>query len=220
MIRTPIDGLFLSLFPKAYLKKMFQGMFVATRMALEDSRQYPPPEAANFEWWAKRAKIQTLAYEVAGQVPGVTATPTRGDIVKSSWFHRRAQYGRAILTFHSAPNPEHILDDSCYARQYSFQSAQKRLIFDDEDRREELLPNDWVVYGQWLYGRGLEPRGELGFSVIRFPLKTTVGYHAARIDMFQLFPDVVAQMRRDLRDGESGQDDLDGIDFHEGEDIR
>jgi len=219
MMRTPIEELFLSLFPETYLKKVFQGMFVATRMALEDSHQYGPPEAVNFEWWSKRAKVQTLAHEVAAQIPGVTATPTRGDIVKSPWFHRRVQHDRAILTFHSAPNPEHIFPESYYRRQYSVQSAQKRLIFDDEDRRDLLQPDDWIVYGMWLYGRGLEKRGELGFSVIRFPHKTTAGYHASRIDLFKLYPAIVAQMRDRYRSDDSGKDDLDDIDFHEGEDI-
>jgi len=91
-------------------------------------------------------------------------------------------------------------------------------MFDDDDRRDALLPDDWIVYGMWLYGRGLEQRGELGFSVIRFPLKTISGYHAARIDLFKLYPDIVKQMREGYRDGDSGQDDLDDFEFHEGED--
>ena len=122
MMRAPIDELFLSLFPEEYLKKVFRGMFVAPRMALEDSRQYPPPEAVNFEWWSKRAKVQTLVHEVAAQVPGVTATPSRGDVVKSPWFHRRVQHDRAILTFHSAPIQSiffqsHTIDVSIPSRQ-------------------------------------------------------------------------------------------------------
>ena len=59
-------------------------------------------------------------------------------------------------------------------------------------------------------------RGELGFAVIRFPLKSGVGYYSARIDLFREFPAIVAGMRRGFGGGQA-DDSEPNVDFYEEE---
>jgi hypothetical protein len=214
-MRASIAQRFREEFSWPYLERLFAGMFDAHRLACADSQQYSWPESMNWEWNDRRAKLQTLAHEVAEQVPGVTAIASNGDDeVKSPIYHRRIQHGRAIITISAASSPDEVKPDCHFRHQYIQAAYRQYSLFENDDADVALADDDYTVYGLLLQGRGLEPPGELGFAVIRFPFRDAPGYHAVMIDLFKEFPQVVA-LKRPGKGGQDG-DDLD-IDFHEGE---
>lgn len=179
--------------PEAFFRRLLRAVFTAHRVAYEECRSsFAQTEAKNLLPYYRRAKLEGYMRDAADMEPRVTSSePVLGE---GAWYHTELRGGPVVLTASSVPTPCAMVERAEFRETLARDNAL-RLWHEPGD----LPPEDAPLYllllhskSRWITGDEWREYGHLpGSAYLAFP-SPTLDFYAHEIDLFGLFPDVVA----------------------------
>ncbi len=198
-------GLFRVHVPAGFLRKVLAKVYDCYAFADAQCNEFfEEPEAVNMRPFYRRALVEQSLREAVGGFGGVAATAVRGPVGEKGqggwWFHTLVRCGPVAFTQNTVGDANAFVRPSYFRRGYAAMNRQLFLFPQDEPDRGNgpgQLPEGIRLYGILLHGQsGRAPLPN--FAVIRFPNYDYDGYLPGSIDLFQEFPDMVAEHTKAL----------------------
>lgn len=199
---------FLQHVPREFLRNVLVSVCDCYAAAQERCEaDFDDSEAENVRPFYRRGLIEQSLRDVAKQTDGVTATVVRGAVGENGqlswWHHTLVSCGPVTFTQNAVGAPTELVRPSLFRQEYATTNRQLRLFPEEADlgaAEMEAALKDMKLYGILLHGQSPEPNLP-GFVVVRFPNHEYDAYLPGSIDLFRVFPEVVASRGKMLAGG-------------------
>lgn len=185
----PYAKVFMEHTPIDYMRLLLRRLIDAYPEAHDRSREFPRPVAKYYRPFLRRSLIETQIVGLATGFKDQILAKFEDDPSSGFWTHAVAVcHKRVAITQSTAKDSDYLVRHSEFRQQLSVGNSQQLFEF-AKDGAKKSASND-LLYGIVLHGRDGACAGRLGFAAVRFPMPNLKGYHADKIDLFKMFPDL------------------------------